>query len=103
LAVISTRTKVAGLNFGVVLKTLALPGLMSTPSAGSIAASVARTHRTPLVIHWGRTPWVRYRGVPLPQSRMPSPLSLVLHRHHEEFDEESFELGAFEFLDFDAY
>ena len=103
LLVVSTRTKVAGATFGVVLKTLALPGVEPSPAGGSVAASIARTHRTPLVIHWGRTPWVRYRGIPLPQSRMPSPLSLVLHRHHEDFDEDTFELGAFEFLDFDAY
>jgi GNAT superfamily N-acetyltransferase len=103
LTVISTRTRVAGVPFGVVLKTLARPGLVAATSGGSVAASVARTHRTPFVIHWGRTPWVRYRGVPLPQSRMPSPLALVLHRHHDGFDEADFELSAFEFLDFDAY
>ena len=72
-------------------------------SGRRVAATVARTHRTPFVIHWGRTPWVRYRGLPLPQSRMPSPLSLVLHRHHDGFVEQHFELSAFEFLDFDAY
>ncbi|MBU6328466.1 MAG: GNAT family N-acetyltransferase [Acidobacteria bacterium] len=103
LVVVSTRTRVAGVPFGVVLKTLARSGSIDHPSGGEVAASVARTHRTPLVIHWGRTPWVRYRGLPLPQSRMPSPLSLVLHRHHEGFDESAFELSAFEFLDFDAY
>ena len=103
LLVVSTRTRVSGVPFGVILKTIALPGGTGQPSGGSVAASVARTHRTPLVIHWGRTPWVRYRGIPLPQSRMPSPLALVLHRHHDGFDESGFELGAFEFLDFDAY
>lgn len=103
LLVVSTRTKVSGVPFAVILKTLARPGYSGAVSGGAVALSVARTHRTPLVIHWGRTPWVRYRGVPLPQSLMPSPLSLVLHRHHDGFDEDSFELSAFEFLDFDAY
>jgi hypothetical protein len=103
LVVISTRTTVGGIPFGVVLKTLARSGWAGDVAGGTVAASVARTHRTPFVIHWGRTPWIRYRGLPLPQSRMPSPLSLVLHRHHDGFDEEAFELSAFEFLDFDAY
>lgn len=103
LLIVSSRTKVAGVVFAVILKTLGRPGFTGALSGGAVAASVARTHRTPLVIHWGRTPWVRYRGLPLPQALMPSPLSLVLHRHHEGFDEDSFELGAFEFLDFDAY
>ena len=103
LVVVSTRTTVAGLPFGVVLKTLARRTPVAPVAGGSIAASVGRTHRTPFIIHWGRSPWVRYRGLPLPQSRMPSPLSLVLHRHHEGLDESGFELSAFEFLDFDAY
>lgn len=103
LTVISTRTRVAGVRFGVVLKTLAAPGVTASVSGARVAASLAVVHRTPLVIHWGCTPSVRYRGVPLPQSRMPSPLALVLHRHHDRFDEAAFELGAFEFLDFDAY
>jgi GNAT superfamily N-acetyltransferase len=103
LVVVSTRTKVSGVSFAVILKTLSRPGYSGAVSGGAVAASVAQTHRTPLIIHWGRTPWVRYRGLPLPQSLMPSPLSLVLHRHHDDFDEDSFELSAFEFLDFDAY
>jgi hypothetical protein len=103
LVVISTRTTVAGMPVGVVLKTLARRRPTSGVSGRRIVASVGRTHRTPFVIHWGRSPWVRYRGLPLPQSRMPSPLALVLHRHHEGFDESGFELSAFEFLDFDAY
>ncbi len=103
LVVISTRTRVAGTPFGVVLKTLARRPITRPVSGRRVAATVARTHRTPFVIHWGRTPWVRYRGLPLPQSRMPSPLSLVLHRHHDGFVEQHFELSAFEFLDFDAY
>ena len=103
LVVVSTRTHVSGVPFGVVLKTLARRRLSSPVRGGQVAATVTRTHRTPMVIHWGRTPWARYRGIPLPQSRMPSPLSLVLHRHHDDFDEQDFELSAFEFLDFDAY
>lgn len=103
LVIVSTRTHVAGVPFGVVLKTLVRRSRETTLSGGRVAAAVARTHRTPFVIHWGRAPFVRFRGVPLPQSRMPSPLSLVLHRHHDGFEENGFELSAFEFLDFDAY
>ena len=71
--------------------------------SGRVAALVARVHRTPMVVHWGRNPWLRVRGVRLPQSRMPPPLSLVLHPFHDGFDPSSFELSTFEFLDFDAY
>ena len=72
-------------------------------ASGRVAALLARVHRTPMVVHWGRNPWLRVRGVRLPQSRMPSPLSLVLHPFHDGFDASSFELSTFEFLDFDAY
>jgi hypothetical protein len=34
---------------------------------------------------------------------MPSPLSLVLHSFVSDFDRDTFELGEFGFLDFDAY
>jgi len=100
---VSTRTRISGVPFGVLLKVLARPGLAAPVPSGRVAAVVARHHRTPFVVHWGRSPWLRVRGVRLPASRMPSPLSLVLHPFHDGFDAESFELSAMEFLDFDAY
>lgn len=103
LVIVSTRTAVSGIPFGVILKVLARRPLDAPMAGGRLAAVVARAHRTPFVIHWGRTPYARFRGIRLPQSRMPSPLSLVLHSHREDFVEDRFELSAFEFLDFDAY
>lgn len=103
LLVVSTRTHMSRVPFGVVLKVLARPGLGGPVPSGRVAALVARHHRTPFVVHWGRNPWMRVRGVRLPQSRMPSPLSLVLHSFHDGFVPASFELSAMEFLDFDAY
>jgi len=103
LVTVSTRTHMAKVPFGVVLKVLARPGRRQAVPVGRVAAAVARCHRTPFVVHWGRNPWLRIRGIPLPQARMPSPLSLVLHSFHEGFVPASFELAAMEFLDFDAY
>jgi GNAT superfamily N-acetyltransferase len=100
---VSTRTHMAGVPFAVLLKVLARPGLTAPIPSGRVAAALARHHRTPFVVHWGRNPWLRVRGVRLPQSRMPSPLSLVLHSFHDGFVPATFELSAMEFLDFDAY
>lgn len=101
--VVSAVTKVSGLRFAVVLKVLGLDGAAEPLGNGEVAALMRSAHRTPLAIHWGRSPWFRPRGVRLPESRMPSPLSLVLHSLDDGFDQDSFELSALEFLDFDAY
>ena len=102
LVVISLRTHVARVPVGVILKVLPRVEGVRT-RIGRLAAVVGRHHRAPFVIHWGRNPTMEVRGIPLPQSKMPSPLSLVLHPFSEDFDRERFELGEFEFLDFDAY
>lgn len=102
VVIVSTRTKVAGVPFAVILKVLPRRERVRV-RIGRIAAVVGRHHRAPFAIHWGRNPTMPLRGIPLPQSRMPSPLSLVLHSFVAEFDRDGFELGEFEFLDFDAY
>lgn len=102
LVVVSTRTHVAKLPFGVILGVLSRRTASPVP-AGRVAAVVGRHHKAPFVIHWGRSPALRMRGVPLPQKLMPSPLSLVLHPFVADFNRETFELGEFGFLDFDAY
>ena len=102
LVVVSTRTHVSKIPFGIILGVLQRQ--KSKPiSVGRVAAVVGRHHKAPLVIHWGRSPALRMRGFPLPQKMMPSPLSLVLHPFAADFNRESFELGEFGFLDFDAY
>jgi GNAT superfamily N-acetyltransferase len=103
LLVVSTRTHMAGLPFAVVLKVLPRRQLDQLVPMTGIASAVGRFHRTPLVVHWGRNPWLRISGVRLPQARMPSPLSLVLHSLSDSFVPASLSLAAFEFLDFDAY
>lgn len=102
LVVVSTRTKVSGVPFAILLGVLARRACAPVP-IGRVAAVVGRHHRAPLVIHWGRAPALRVRGLRLPQRLMPSPLSLVLHRFSSAVDVEGFELGEFGFLDFDAY
>jgi hypothetical protein len=100
--IVSTRTTMAGVPFAVVLKTLPRrPGVRL--SSTSVAARVALSHRTPLVVHWGTSQLMKPLGMPLPRERMPSPLELVLHELNGDFDEPGFELSGFEFLDFDGY
>ena len=102
IVVVSTRTHVSKVPFGVILAVLARRQSDPLP-VGRVAAVVGRHHRAPLVIHWGKSPALRMRGVPLPQRFMPSPLALVLHRFAADFDTNDFALGEFGFLDFDAY
>lgn len=102
LVVVSTRTHVSKVPFGIILGVLQR-GSAHPLAVGRVAAVVGRHHKAPFVIHWGRSPALRMRGVPLPQKLMPSPLSLVLHPFVPDFNRESFELGEFGFLDFDAY
>lgn len=99
---VSTRTKMFGLPFAVILKTLPRHRTASVSSV-RLAATVGLSHRTPLVVHWGTSTVMSPRGVRLPRERMPSPLELVLHGLSDGFDRDGFELSGFEFLDFDGY
>ncbi len=100
---VSTATKVKGLPVAVLLKALPRRAAPSARPAGPLVGALARYHRTPLVIHWGVNPWFALRGATLPHRFQPSPLELVLHGLVDTFDTDGFELGAFEFLEFDAY
>ncbi len=102
LVVVSTRTHVSKVPVGVILGVLSRRSVAPLP-IGRVAAVVGRHHKAPMIIHWGRSPALRMRGIPLPQKMMPSPLSLVLHPFAKNFDRDQFELGEFGFLDFDAY
>ena len=102
VVVVSTRTHVSKVPFGVILGVLSRRQCDPIP-LGRVAAVVGKHHKAPFVIHWGRSPALRIRGIPLPQRLMPSPLSLVLHPFAEDFDADAFELGEFGFFDFDAY
>jgi hypothetical protein len=101
--VVTRLTRMKHLRFALILKVLARRPVLEPLALGRIAHSLMLHHRTPLIVHWGRNPILRVRGIRLPQEKMPSPLAIVLHRLKSTFDEEGFELGAFEFLDFDAY
>ncbi len=100
---VSTSTRVKGLPVAVLLKALPRRDSVGARRAGGLVGAVARYHRTPLVIHWGVNPWFLLRGFTLPHRLQPSPLELVLHGLVDSFDAAGFELGAFEFLEFDAY
>jgi hypothetical protein len=103
VVVVTTTTKMKSLRFVMILKVLARRPSLEPMALGGIVHSLMLHHRTPLVVHWGLNPILRVRGIRLPQDKMPSPLAIVLHRLRPTFDEEGFELGSFEFLDFDAY
>lgn len=100
---VSTRTTTAGVPFGVLCKVLARPARRTPVPGGALVRTVARTHRTPFVVHFGATRRVALRGLTLPRRFLPSPLALVLHRLHDDVDEAGFALDELEFLDFDAY
>ncbi len=102
LVVVSTRTHVSKIPFGIILGVLQRRSSPPLPG-GRVAAVVGRHHKAPFVIHWGRSPALRIRGIPLPQKLMPSPLSLVLHSFVPDFNRDTFEIEEFGFLDFDAY
>lgn len=103
VVVVTTLTRMKRLRFALILKVLARRPVLEPLALGGMVRSLMLHQRTPLIVHWGRNPILRIRGIRLPQEKMPSPLAIVLHRLKPTFDEEGFELGAFEFLDFDAY
>jgi len=101
VVVVSTRTTVAKVPVAPILKVFVKKPNVHIP-LGRLAAVVGKFHRAPFAVYWGRNPAVGHHGVPLPERFMPSPLSLVLHSFGT-FVPSDFELGEFEFLDFDSY
>ena len=104
---VSTTTFHRRVRVAVLLKVLPrLDGVESIALRG-LAATLARYHRTPLVLHWGVNPLVHGGGLSLPRRLMPSPLGLVLHALDDDgvprMDVDSVDVTSFEFLDFDAY
>jgi GNAT superfamily N-acetyltransferase len=103
VVLVSTRTRMAGVRFAVLLKVIPRRPLEGPLQGGPLAAAVGEVHRTPFVVHWGHNHDVRFRGVSIPRRFMPSPLEVVLFGFHDGFDASAFELSSFEFLDFDAF
>jgi len=106
VAFVSTTTRQGPLRVAVLLKVLPRSP-EALVDAGSVAATLARHHRTPFVLHWGASPHLIGGGLVLARRLMPSPLSLVVHSFHDDgaprVDEGSLSVTSFEFLDFDAY
>ena len=106
VALVSTVAQQGPLRVAVLLKVLPrTAGARAT--TGAAAATLARHHRTPFVLHWGISPHLVGSGVALPRRLMPSPLSLVVHAFDDagvaRFDEATLAVTSFEFLDFNAY
>ena len=106
VALVSTVARQGPLRVGVLLKVLPRSA-DARATVGSVAATLARHHRTPFILHWGVSPHLVGTGVVLPRRLMPSPLSLVLHVFDDagvpRLDEGALAVTSFEFLDFDAY
>jgi len=107
VAFVSTTTLHGRLRVAVLLKVLARQERVKPVALRGLAATLARHHRTPLVLYWGVNPLVQGSGVLLPRRLMPSPLGLVLHPFDDDgvprIDVDSIDVTSFEFLDFDAY
>jgi len=104
---VSTTTTVRHLRVAVLLKVIPRRVLADPIPSGPLAAALASHHRTPLVLHWGANPSVRFLGITIPRRLQPSPLVLVVHPFADNgvprFDPRSLSITEFEFLDFDAY
>jgi hypothetical protein len=103
LVAVTVLTRMKGLRFALILKVLARHPILEPFALADIARPIMQHLSTPLVVYWGRNPLLRVRGIRLPQEKMPSPLVLMLRGLQPSFDDKGFELGSFEFLDFDAY
>jgi len=104
---VSTTTTVRRLRVAVLLKVLPRRGQTDPIPSGLLAAALATHHCTPLVLHWGANPSVRFRRISIPHRLQPSPLVLVVHPFADNgvprFDPGALSITGFEFLDFDAY
>ena len=104
---VSTTTTVRRLRVAVLLKVLPRQVQTDPIPSGPLAAALATHHCTPLVLHWGANPSVRFLRISIPHRLQPSPLALVVHPFADNgvprFDPGALSITGFEFLDFDAY
>ncbi len=106
VALVSSLARQGPLRVAVLLKVLPRTD-GARVAVGPAAATLARHHRTPFVLHWGTSPHLVGGGMALPRRLMPSPLALVVHAFDDDgvarLDEGALTLTSLEFLDFDAY
>ena len=97
---VTTKISIGGIKMAVLLKAFpANPNEVPAPIAPFVS-SVARYHKTPFVVYWGKNPHFKMSGLKIPRKFQPSPLDLVVHFFKVE---SNFELNEFELLDFDAF
>lgn len=97
---VTTAARVGGLPVAMLLKVLA-PETLSKRRARALVAAACRFHRAPIAIHVGVQLAFPLTGVALPQRLRPSPLNFIVRDLGGGAVPPR--LGAFEFLDFDAY
>ena len=107
VVLVSCTTMVGPVRVAILLKAILRRPLQGPLPSGPLAAALARHHRTPLVLHWGANPGIRFSGLRVPRRLQPSPLGLVLHSlstgEGSPIGDDGITLTSFEFLDFDAY
>ncbi|MBD26334.1 MAG: hypothetical protein CL452_01090 [Acidimicrobiaceae bacterium] len=97
---ITTKISIRGIKIAVLLKAFPVDPNKTPLSITPFVSGVAKYHKTPFVVHWGKNPHFKINGLKIPRKFQPSPLDLVVHFFHEE---NNFELNEFELLDFDAF
>ena len=107
VVLVSTTTLVGPVRVAILLKAIPRRPLKRRLPSGPLAAVLARHHRTPLVIHWGANPDIRFTGIHIPRRLQPSPLGIVLHLLDTDgkspIGDDGITLTSLEFLDIDAY
>ncbi len=97
---VTTKISIGGIKIAVLLKAFPT-NLNEVPAPiAPFVSGVARYHKTPFVVYWGKNPHFEMNGLKIPRKFQPSPLDLVVHFFEVE---RNFELNEFELLDFDAF
>lgn len=103
LVAVSTTDRRFGVRAAIILKLLPRTPRTEPISASRMIAGICRYHRAPVAAYAGMNVDVRVRGIAPPRRLQPSPLHLIIRHLDPTIDQDSIELGSFEFLDGDAY
>jgi hypothetical protein len=86
----------------VLLKLLPV-GTVTPGALRQLVGAACRARRAAAAIHVGTVAGAAPRGLPLPVRFRPSPLNMIFRWIGDDADRPAPTMGAYEFLDFDAY